>query len=374
MKLNRSNILTKLIAVQAIIFSGVLKLSGQAPVAAFTGSPLSGCSPLIVTFQDQSTGSPTAWNWNFGNGNTSTLQHPTATYFTPGTYTVTLTASNAAGSNTITKTQYVTVYESPTVDFSVNIQSGCFPLRVFFQDLSTPGAGNTNVAWFWDFGNGNTSALQNPFVTYATAGVYSVTLRVTNDKGCVKVLSRPNYITVTNGVKAAFTNTQATVCRPPADISFTNNSTGPPTLSYFWDFGDGNFSTAQHPVHTYTASGTFTAMLVTSSSAGCVDTAYSNPIVIGGFTTDFNAPAQVCVNEPVTFTNLSTPTPVNANWTFGDGGTANVIHAQHTYSTPGVYTVWLYNTYSSCTDSVSHPITVNANPVANFTAPVRSKM
>lgn len=367
------NILAKLIALHAILLFVALRSSGQAPVAAFTGSPLSGCSPLVVTFQDQSSGNPTGWSWAFGNGNTSTIQNPTATYFTPGTYTVSLTVTNAGGSNTITKTQYVTVYESPVVDFSATPASGCFPLRVQFLDLSTPGSGNNNVSWFWDFGNGNTSALQNPFVTYSTAGIYSVTLRVTNDKGCVKVLSRPNYITVTNGVTAAFTNTQPTVCRPPADISFTNNSTGPPTLSYFWDFGDGNFSNAQNPVHTYTASGTYTAMLVTSSTAGCVDTAYSNPIVIGGFTTTFNAPAQVCVNEPVTFTNTSTPAPVNANWTFGDGGTANVIHAQHTYTVAGVYTVWLYNTYSSCTDSISQPITVNPNPVANFTAPVTSK-
>lgn len=373
MKPIHCNILIKVVALQAVIFFGVLKSSGQAPVAAFTGSPLSGCSPLIVNFQDLSTGSPTSWSWNFGNSNTSTLQNPTASYFTPGTYTVTLTATNASGSNTLTKTQYITVYETPTVNFSASSTSGCFPFRVQFQDLSTPGTGNTNVSWFWDFGNGNTSTQQNPFVTFGAAGVYSVTLRVTNDKGCVKVLSRPNYITVTNGVTAAFTNSQAAVCQPPADISFINNSSGPPTLSYFWDFGDGNFSTVMNPVHTYTASGTYTAILVTTSTAGCEDTAYSSPIVIGGFTTSFTAPLQVCVNETATFTNTSTPVPTAGRWTFGDGGTANTINATHAYTAPGLYTVWLYNTYSSCIDSISQQITVNPNPVANFTAPVRSK-
>lgn len=367
------NILTKLFALQAFILIGINTVSGQVPVANFSGSPLSGCSPLIVNFQDLSTGGATAWSWNFGNGNTSSLQNPSATYFTPGTYTVSLTVSNAAGSNTLTRTQYVTVYESPTVNFSASITSGCFPLRVQFQDLSTPGAGNTNVSWQWDFGNGTTSTLQNPFIIFNTAGTYTVTLRVTNDKGCTRVFSRPNYITVTSGVTAAFTNTQATVCRPPADISFTNSSTGPGTLSYLWDFGDGNFSTLTSPVHTYTTSGTFIATLVTTSSAGCQDTARSNPIVIGGFTTTFTSPPQVCVNETASFTNTSTPTPIGVVWRFGDGGTATSMNATHVYTAPGVYTVWLYNTYSSCIDSISQQITVNPNPVAAFTAPVTSK-
>jgi PKD repeat protein len=63
------------------------------------------------------------------------------------------------------------------------------------------------------------------------------------------------------------------VCTPPVTISFTSTSTGPPTLSYAWDFGDGGTSTLPNPTHTYTAGGTFIATLVTSSTAGCQDTA-----------------------------------------------------------------------------------------------------
>ena len=72
------------------------------PTAAFSGTPLSGCSPITVTFTDQSSGSPTSWLWDFGNGNTSTLQNPIAAYPTPGTYTISLTATNGGGSNTLT--------------------------------------------------------------------------------------------------------------------------------------------------------------------------------------------------------------------------------------------------------------------------------
>ncbi|AKB20051.1 MULTISPECIES: disaggregatase related repeat-containing protein [unclassified Methanosarcina] len=74
----------------------------KVPVAAFSASPISGNAPLDVTFTDSSTGSPTAWNWNFGDGTSSTEKSPTHTYSTAGNYTVILTASNAAGSNTVT--------------------------------------------------------------------------------------------------------------------------------------------------------------------------------------------------------------------------------------------------------------------------------
>ncbi len=344
---------------------------GQVPVANFTSNITSGCSPIVVNFQDQSTGSPTAWSWDFGNGNTSSLQNPTATYFNPGTYTVRLTATNARGSNTLTRTSYITVHEPPTVSFTGDVLSGCYPLRVQFSDMSTPGAGNTNVSWNWDFGNGQTSSLQNPLAIYTATGVYSVTLRVTNDKGCSRTFSRANYITVTDGVNVSFTHTQATVCSAPANITFTNTSTGPGTLSYLWLFGDGNTSAAPNPTHTYTASGTYTPALVVMSSGGCVDTLYSpNPVVVGGFTTSFNGPAAVCINEAATFTNTSVPVPVSSIWNFGDGNTANTVNSTHTYTTAGTYTIWLYNTYSSCIDSISQVITVNPRPVADFTAPV----
>ena len=340
------------------------------PAANFTASPLAGCSPLIVNFQDLSTGAPTSWLWNFGNGNTSTLQNPIASYFTPGTYTITLTVTNAGGSNTLVRTNYITVYEPPTVDFSASITSGCFPLRVQLTDLSTAGIGNTNVSWDWDFGNGQTSNLQNPFVIYTTAGIFNVTLRVTNDKGCVRTLSRPAFINVTPGVRSIFTHTSPTVCSAPATIDFTNNSTGPPVLTYLWDFGDGNTSTAQNPSHTYLTNGTYTATLITFSSAGCQDTLRSSPIQIGGITTDFTAPLTACVNEPVTFTGNSTPVPGASSWTFGDGGTGVGLTTTYSYALPGVYTVKLVNTYANCTDSVTHDITINPLPVAEFTAPV----
>jgi gliding motility-associated-like protein len=369
MRYELNNILKK-IAGLFILLSGIFYFAeAQAPTANFTANITAGCSPLVVSFTDLSTGNPTAWSWNFGNGATSTLQNPTSTYFTPGTYTVTLTVSNAAGSNTLTRPQYITVYEPPTVDFSGFPTMGCFPVRTQFTDLSTPGAGNTDVAWLWDFGNGTQSTAQNPYVIFNSAGNFSITLKVTNDKGCSKVVTKINYIQVTSGVSAGFTNTLANTCRPPTNISFTNSSTGPGVLSYSWNFGDGGTSTLQNPNHTYLSGGTFNVTLITNSSSGCVDTVV-HPVVITNNNTAINAPDSVCVNIPVSFQNASTPTPNSALWNFGDGTTSTAINPVKTYNTAGNYLVKLVNTYANCTDSAFKFIRIMAGPVPNFTAPV----
>ncbi|HYM94921.1 MAG TPA: PKD domain-containing protein, partial [Chitinophagaceae bacterium] len=300
----------------------------------------------------------------------STLQNPSAAYFTPGQYTVKLTVTNASGTNALTRTQYITVYEGPTISFTANNTVGCFPLHVQFTDQSTPGSGNTNVGWQWDFGNGQTSTLQNPSVIYTSAGAFSVTLKVSNDKGCSKVLSIPNYITVTPGVHTSFTNSQAVVCRPPANITFTNTSTGPGVLSYFWDFGDGNSSVLQNPAHIYNTSGSFIVTLVTTSSGGCTDTLRSSvPVVIGGITTSFTGPASICAKAVASFNNTSSPAPGSSNWNFGDGAVSALINPTHVYTAPGTYTISLHNNYANCTDSVSQTIVVNTLPVADFSSP-----
>jgi PKD repeat protein len=249
----------------------VVSITASAqPVANFTASPVTGCAPLAVSFTDQSTGTPTTWQWDLGNGTQSTQQNPTTTYFNPGTYTVTLTVSNAGGSNTITRTQYITVNDKPTVNFIASDSVGCFPLRVNFTDLSAAGSG-TITNWDWDFGDGTSSTAQNPFHIYTAVGNFTVTLKVTNSEGCVKVISKPAYIRVSTGVSVTFGNSVPQLCHPPENITFTNLATGPGILSHQWFFGDGGSSTLVNPAHVYTTGGNFTVTLITQSSLGCVD-------------------------------------------------------------------------------------------------------
>ncbi len=360
------------IAVFAAFFIFIFQsLIAQNPVANFTASPMAGCSPLIVNFQDLSSGNPTSWKWDFGNGNTSTLKNPTATYFTPGKYTVTLTVTNAAGTNTLTRSQLIIVYEAPIVKFNASPVTGCLPLNVQFNDSSSAGTGNTNISWLWDFGDGTTSASQNPLHQYTTSGNFTIVLKITNDKGCSKVLAKSSFIQVSPGITPGFTNTQVAVCKPPAPVSFTNTSSGPGTLNYLWDFGDGASSNATSPTHTYTTTGLYSVTLIVTNNTGCVDTLTKKDLVaVGSYATSFSAPDTVCINNPVSFTNNSLPPPSSASWSFGDGTASSVMNPVKTFNTSGTFPVKLINNYNSCLDSITKNIVVLPLPVPNFTAPV----
>jgi PKD repeat protein len=233
------------------------------PTADFVGSPTSGCSPLTVNFTDQSTGDITSWSWDFGDGGTSTQQNPSHTYNSPGTYTVSLTVTGPGGSDTNTKTNYITVDAAPVADFVGNPTSGTEPLTVNFTDQST----NNPTSWSWDFGDGGTSTAQNPSHTYNTAGTYTVTLTASNACGSDQVV-KVDYITVNPCLApvADFVGSP-TSGDAPLTVNFTDQSTNNPT-SWSWDFGDGGTSTAQNPSHTYNAAGVYTVTLTASNSCG----------------------------------------------------------------------------------------------------------
>jgi gliding motility-associated-like protein len=345
-----------------------------AQTANFTASNTSGCSPVVINFQNQSTGNPTSYFWDFGNGATSTLVNPSTTYFKPGKYTVKLTATNARGSNTITKTQYIVVWGKPNINFTVNDSTACFPHRAQFTDLTTASSETKNTDWLWDFGDGSQSTDQNPLHVFTASGNYTVTLKVTNDKGCYSAFTKTAYIQIAGGVQSSFTNTQPTVCRPPFDISFNNTSTGPNTLTWFWNFGDGQTSTAKNPLHTYTTPGNYTITLSTTSSGGCSDTLVKDTVVkIQNITTSFTGPDSICINADAFFINTSSPNPVSTLWEFGNGATASTLDGVQQYATPNTYTVTLYNTYAYCKDSASKTIKTVPRPKALFTSDTRLK-
>ncbi|WP_261788812.1 PKD domain-containing protein [Methanosarcina siciliae] len=154
-----------------------------APVAAFSGTPTGGNTPVTVQFTDESANAPTSWTWNFGDGNTSTVQNPDHTYTETGTYAVTLTVANSQGSDNKTKTDYITV-SPPGVTaavFSGTPTTGFVPMTVQFTDAST----NAPTSWAWDFDNDGTidSTDQNPSYTYNASGTYTVKLTASGPAG-----------------------------------------------------------------------------------------------------------------------------------------------------------------------------------------------
>ncbi|AKB42594.1 cell surface protein [Methanosarcina vacuolata Z-761] len=171
-------------------------LGSSLPVAAFSASPTSGKAPLNVCFTDKSTGSPTKWKWDFGDGTTSTKQNPTHKYSKVGSYTVKLTATNDKGSNTVTKKDYIKIVTKPVAAFSANPTSGKASLTVAFTDKST----GIPTKWKWSFGDGKTSTQQNPKHQYLQEGKYKITLTVSNAAGSSTV-TKTNYIKVTTNTR-----------------------------------------------------------------------------------------------------------------------------------------------------------------------------
>ena len=260
----------KKFALSILFFLPVLICIGQ-PKANFNANPVAGCAPLVVLFNDASTGNPTSWQWDLGNGITSNLQTPAAIYSNPGKYTVKLVVKNVLGIDSITKLQFITVYSSPVVSFSGSPLVGCFPLNTQFTDLTQAGSG-TVQKWEWDFGDGKISTVQNPSHTYLTLGNYNVSLKATNSFGCFSFATRPSYIQIGSGATAQFTNSTPNSCKAPAMINFVNTSTGTGSLNYQWDFGDGTTSTSSSPSHNYLLPGSYTVKLIVFNSLGCTDT------------------------------------------------------------------------------------------------------
>jgi PKD repeat protein len=177
------------------------------PTADFVGSPTSGQVPLTVQFTDLSTNA-TAWSWDFGDGATSTQQNPSHTYTYIGSYTVSLTVSNAYGSDTETKPDFINAYGivPPVANFTASATSVQVGGSVTFTDQSI----NNPTSWSWTFEGGtpSTSTAKNPTVTYNTAGTYDVTLVATNAQGS-DTEAKTDYITVTIAYCASQGTSQA---------------------------------------------------------------------------------------------------------------------------------------------------------------------
>jgi PKD repeat protein len=149
-------------------------------------------APLALNFLNASTGSITSYAWTFGDGGTSTVANPTHVYAAPGIYSVSLKVTGPAGSNTQTRTNYVTVTTAvPVAQFTGNPTSGGSPLTVAFTNTST----GSITSYAWTFGDGGTSTAASPSHVYAAAGVYSVSLKVTGPAGS-NTQTRTNYVTV----------------------------------------------------------------------------------------------------------------------------------------------------------------------------------
>ncbi len=319
--------------------------------AGFTYVSSGQCLPVTVSFTDTSR-DVIAWFWDFGDGNTSTQQHPVHTYQTAPTHDVKLIITNILG---CTDTVSMPVLDAAYAGFTFSQVNGCAPLTVTFNDSSVHA-----VAWLWDFGNGLTSTLQNPQVTYTQNGYYSIQLTITSVYGCTSTFRVDSAIYV-SGPQADFTTTFTAGCAPSL-VDFTNLSTH--ASFWFWDFGDNTYSTQEHPSHLYVVPGNYTVTLIASDSAGCTDTArWHQDIIINGPMASFHLSDTLgCAPLEVLFSNQSVNV-ATCFWNFGDGAASTSLNPIHTYLTPGQYTVTLMVQDSiGCHAVYVYPDTIHVYP------------
>ena len=262
--------------------SGYIVVGPPLPIPAFTGLPTSGNPPLAVQFNDTSP-SPgiTMWNWSFGdntpwfNTTDNTARNATHTYSAIGTFTVSLTVTNATGINTTSRAGYISTTQPPPIpSFTGTPTSGTIPLFVQFTDSSTS---PSITIWNWSFGDGNwfnttDATRRDANHTFLFGGSFTVNLTVTNTSG-TNTTSQPGYITAfvpPNGVDFTGSPTSGTI---PLFVQFTDSSTSPGITVWNWSFGDSNWfnttdATQRDANHTYTTAGMYTVNLSVTNSSG----------------------------------------------------------------------------------------------------------
>jgi PKD repeat protein len=313
----------------------------QTVNASFTANKTEGYVPLVVQFTDTSSGSPTTWGWDFGDGSPgSTEQNPVHQFLTNGTYSVTLTALSATGSSTVSYPGLINVTAAPLhASFFSNVTSGIAPLAVQFVDAST----GAPILWDWDFGDGSApSPLQNPIHVYQDPGQYTIRLTISDTTGSDS-FTTPGLITVSSPLHASFT-ANVTSGALPLVVQFTDTSTGAPA-SWNWSFGDGSFSDEQNPVHVFSSAGTYSVNL--SVSDGNVTDSIEKVDFLqageGELVANFTASRSAgMIPFTVAFTDFSTGAVTSWTWSFGDGS-ANVTDQNpvHVFNMPGYFTVSL---------------------------------
>lgn len=331
--------------------------------ADFSADTTTFCPPRIVQFFDQSSGSGITYrHWVFSPSNQSigNQLNPSASYTTPGTYDVTLTISNGVDTSTITKSNFITVWQAPSVQFSSSsVLSGCAPLTVSFQNSTTQGDAPIS-SYTWTFGDNSAPvSAATPTHTYTQSGQFTVNLLATDQNGCSSSKDSVQMVTVFPKPTADFSSAQSPHnCQTPHTVNYVNLSTGS-GLNFQWDLGNGTTSQQLNPSVIYTNPGVFDIQLIVTDTNGCSDTAFKPQFASATATVaDFLLLDTVfCLGSQVSFSNISVGGS-NARWNYGDGSPIGTTwDGSNSYSATGTYTVTL-EVFSSaaCRDTIQKNI------------------
>ncbi len=230
--------------------------------AFFDYSP--GEFPLSIQFYDLSLGWPTSWHWDFGDGTSSSEQNPLHLYLDQGSYLTSLTIAGDSCNSVFELLIQVDNDTTTDCEASFEYLPGIIPLSMQFLDNSL---GEIDT-WSWDFGDGNISSEQHPIHTFETEGMYYVSLNIETADFCFSHYGDSIFVNVdTVYCNANFDVTLDTINNIPNTYIFIDQSEGA-TQSWYWDFGDGDFSFEQNPIHVYSEGGTYYPCLTITSEPG----------------------------------------------------------------------------------------------------------
>ncbi len=327
---------------------GLIKvLEDNSPLANFTASVREGNAPLATQFSDISTGEIEKRQWSFGDGETSVEKNPSHIYKNPGNYSVSLTVTGAKLSDTKTLEAFIKVAapDAPVAGFSSFTNKGFAPLDVQFTDKTT----GKIKSWLWDFGDGASSAEQNPAHTYKNPGDFTVTLTAQGDDGSATREVKDRFISALpkepGGIQADF-NADINEGRAPLNVQFNDLSFGDNLVSWSWNFDDGASSTEQNPRHLYEKAGIYSVNLEVRNAANdlhiTIKQGFITVLPSESPVADFNYIGSAGVAPFTTqFVDTSSGDFSEWLWDFGDGNFSAEKDPKHIYLEPGVYSVKL---------------------------------
>ncbi|MCB0594730.1 MAG: PKD domain-containing protein [Phaeodactylibacter sp.] len=316
----------------------------EAPVAAFAIPVAEGCTPLPVSFANQSAGG-NYYEWDFGDGNSSVQPNPVHTYAEAGNYEVRLSVYNAAGCRSDSIFAGIFAFPVPQAAFEIEKEEPCgLPANVRFRNTSSGAQG-----YAWSLGLPSPSSVASPTQEYTQAGDYDISLIAGNTYGCTDTVQQPMRLYASP--LADFALDSAIGCQP-LSVNFANYSRG---NRFFWDFGDGATSNEPQGRHLYTAPGRFDVSLRVAYDSLCYDS-LKLPAVVEVL--KMPEASFEWVEERANGTATGTVNFINTSfqadsyyWDFGDGKYSEEQDPAHRYYQNGVYEVRLTATSSGgCRD------------------------
>lgn len=295
----------------------------QKPKAQFSMDKDKGCIPLSVSFLNESLNANYS-KWNFDDGNNSANTSTNNLFTKVGELNIELIVENTLGCKDTVRHK-LTTFPIPVPAFNFTTTDPCYiPMITQFNNQST-GA----VGYAWNFGNNQTSNLDNPSVKYDASNIYKVKLDAINEYACTTSVSK--FVTVNNRPKSDFYSDKVEGCMP-LKVDFTNKSIGYKFLN--WNFGDTNYSTAENPNHVFLKDGKYQINLVTENSIGCKDTIAKtilvHPLPVAKFSITNSDP---CFQPMEVKTYNQSTGATNYDWDFGDAITSFETHPIVNYTT-----------------------------------------